>query len=250
MKVAAIYDVHGNLPALQAVIDDIHAAQVEEIIVGGDLLPGPLPRETLDFLRSVNTPIRLIHGNGDRAVLDVMRGNEPTSVPPHFREIIEWNAQKLSDEHRDWMATWPSTLTMNIDGVGRVLFCHATPQNDTDIFSRNTPAEALLPLFEPLGVDVVVCGHTHMQFDRMVGTTRVVNAGSVGMPFGRPGAYWFLLNGEVELKRTAYDLSRAADVIRATDYPIAEQFASTNILSPPSEESILAVYDNSDARIR
>jgi diadenosine tetraphosphatase ApaH/serine/threonine PP2A family protein phosphatase len=91
---------------------------------------------------------------------------------------------------------------------------------------------------------VVVCGHTHMQFDRMIGTTRVVNAGSVGMPFGEPGAYWLLLGPDVELRHTSYDLKRAAERIRQTDYPQAEDFAARYVLQPPSEGEMLEVFTN------
>jgi diadenosine tetraphosphatase ApaH/serine/threonine PP2A family protein phosphatase len=123
-----------------------------------------------------------------------------------------------------------------------VLFCHATPRNDTEIFTRLTPDDRLLPIFEGLDVSLVVCGHTHMQFDRMIGTTRVVNAGSVGMPFGEPGADWVLLDIDVQLRHTRYDLSRAADRVRTTTCPQAEGFASRNILHPPSEKETLAAF--------
>jgi diadenosine tetraphosphatase ApaH/serine/threonine PP2A family protein phosphatase len=129
-----------------------------------------------------------------------------------------------------------------------VTFCHATPRNDTEIFSRETPDEKLIPIFDTIGASVVVCGHTHMQFDRIIGSTRVVNAGSVGMPFGKPGAYWLLLDNGLKLKRTDYDLEKAAQRIRGTDYPQAEQFAAGNVLDPPSEETILAVYRNAELK--
>ena len=96
------------------------------------------------------------------------------------------------------------------------------------------------------GAALVVCGHTHMQFDRTVGTTRIVNAGSVGMPFGAPGAYWLLLGPGVELRRTTYDLENAATRIRATSYPQAESFAATNVIKPPSEESILEMFHSAE----
>ena len=248
MTTAAIYDVHGNLPALEAVMSEIRSARVTEIIVGGDILPGPMPRETLDFLRDAAIPLRLIHGNGDRAVLDVLNGNEPTSVPAAFRPLIEWNAAQLTEDHRGWIASWPLTLTTHIAGIGSVLFCHATPRNDTDIFSRNTAADKLAPILDLPDIDVVVCGHTHMQFDRSVGNTRVVNSGSVGMPFGNPGAYWLLFDNAIQFKRTDYDRPAAADRIRRTSYPQAEQFASMNILNPPSEESILTAYAAQELR--
>jgi len=91
-------------------------------------------------------------------------------------------------------------------------------------------------------VPLVICGHTHMQFERTIGKVRVVNAGSVGMPFGEPGAYWLLLGPEVELRRTAYALARAASRIRATKYPQAEEFAARNVLEPPSEAQMLELF--------
>ena len=78
-----------------------------------------------------------------------------------------------------------------------------------------------------------------MQFDRMIGSTRVVNAGSVGMPFGAPGADWLLLGPDVELRHTAYDLTSAAERIRSSRYPQAEDFAAHNILQPPTEDDVL-----------
>jgi len=242
MTIAAIYDIHGNLPALEAVVEEIRACHVTEIIVGGDVVPGPLPKQTFDFIRSLDIPTRFIHGNGDRAVLDVLRGNTPTSVPATALPLIEWTASQLSSEHERLIASWDSMLTMDVAGIGKVTFCHATPRNDTEIFTRETRDEKLMPVFENAAADVVVCGHTHMQFDRIVGTTRVVNAGSVGMPFGEPGAYWLLLDNGLKLKRTDYDLEKAARRIRGSDYPQAELFAAENVLNPPSEDTILAVY--------
>jgi hypothetical protein len=99
------------------------------------------------------------------------------------------------------MVSWLS-LRVEIDDLGPVLFCHATPRDDNEIFTRLTPEEILLPIFEGQDARLIVCGHTHMQFDRMIGKVRVLNAGSVGMPFGEPGAYWLLLEPDVQLQHT------------------------------------------------
>lgn len=128
------------------------------------------------------------------------------------------------------------------DRYGRVLFCHSTPRSETDVFTRLTPEDQLTSIFESAGAAVVVCGHTHMQFDRTIGSTRVVNAGSVGMPFGEPGAYWLLLGREVQLRRTAYDLERAAERIQSTSYPGAAEFAANNVLRPPSASQMLEIF--------
>lgn len=239
MRVAALYDIHGNLPALEAVIADVRAANAELIVVGGDILPGPLPVETLDYLLDLDLPVRFILGNGDRVVLAQMRGIEPADVPEQFREGIRWNAKQLTAEHERVLASWPATLRLKIAGLGDVLFCHATPRNDTDIFTRLTPEDRLLPIFQAVDARLVICGHTHMQFDRTVGGVRVVNSGSVGMPYGEPGAYWLLLSPRIELRRTVYNFAKAAARIRATTYPEAENFAANSILKPPSESQIL-----------
>ena len=173
MQVAAIYDIHGSLPALEAVLQEIRQAEVDHLVVGGDVLPGPMPRETITCLLGLDIPVQFIQGNGDREVL------APTgAVPEQFREAMRWNAEQLDPEHKRLLASWPQTLRMEIDGLGAVLFCHATPRSDTEVFTRLTPEDRLLPVFEGLNVAVVVCGHTHMQFNRTIGSIRVVNAGS------------------------------------------------------------------------
>jgi predicted phosphodiesterase len=240
--VAAIYDIHGNLPALEAVLKEISAKRVEQIVIGGDVVPGPMPRECIDRLTSLDLPVQFISGNGEREVLAWKQGDPSSTLPPQFREIMQWNADQLRPDDDDLLGQWPATLRLGVSGSGTVLFCHATPRNDSDIFTRETPEEWLRPTFDGAGAPLVVCGHTHMQFDRTIGNTRVVNAGSAGMPFGAPGAYWLLLRPDVQLQRTDYDLARAAERIRATAYPQAEDFAARYVLRPPSEEQMLAAY--------
>ena len=140
------------------------------------------------------------------------------------------------------------TIRVEIDGLGDVLFCHGTPRNENEIFTRLTPEEALLPVFDEADAAVVVCGHTHMQFDRMVGQSRVVNAGSVGVPFGKSGADWLLLGPEIELRHTNYDLAHAAECIRKTNYPQAEEFTARNLLHPPSEEEMLKLFSRAELK--
>ena len=242
MRVAAIYDIHANLPALEAVLEDIRQAEVDQIVVGGDVLPGPMPNETIASLLNLDIPLQFIQGNGDRVVLTQMRGTESSDVPEKFREGVRWVARQLHPEHERLLAGWPKTCRLEIHGLGEVLFCHATPRNDTEMFTRLTPEDRLLPVFEGVNVPVVVCGHTHMQFDRKIGRIRVVNAGSVGMPFGEPGAYWLLLGPDINLRHTSYDLAKAAERIRNTRYPQAQEFAAGNVLQPASEEKTLAAF--------
>jgi putative phosphoesterase len=248
MRVAAIYDIHANVPALEAVLQDIRQAEVDQVVVGGDVLPGPMPNETIECLLNLDIPAQFIQGNGDRVVLAQMRGTESSDVPEKFREGVRWVAQQLHPEHERLLAGWPKACRVEIRGLGEVLFCHATPRNDTEMFTRLTPEDRLLPVFEGINVPVVVCGHTHMQFDRKIGSIRVVNAGSVGMPFGEPGAYWLLLGPDIQLRRTSYDLERAAERIRNTKYPHAQVFAAGNVLQPPSEEKTLEAFARVELR--
>jgi predicted phosphodiesterase len=201
-----------------------------------------MPCETIAFLLGLEVPVQFIQGNGDREVLAQRAGKESAAIPEQFREVMRWVARQLTPEDERLLASWPETLRLEIPGLGKVLFCHATPRNDTEIFTRLTPEDRLSPVFAGVDVPVVVCGHTHMQFDRRIGEIRVVNAGSVGMPFGEPGAYWLLLGPDVQLQRTAYDLTGAAERIRATDYPQAEEFAARNVLQPPSESEMLEAF--------
>lgn len=246
MRIAAIYDIHGNLPALEAVLHEIRQAEVEQIVVGGDVLPGPMPRETIACLLELDLPVQFIQGNGDREVLAWRRGTETDAIPEQYREAMRWVAQQLRSEDEQLLSGWPQTLRVEIRGLGEVLFCHATPRNDTEIFTRLTPEDRLVPIFEGANAPVVVCGHTHMQFDRTIGRVRVVNAGSVGMPFQEPGAYWLLLGPDVQLRHTPYDLAQAAERIRATGYPQAEEFAARNVLQPPSEEATIEAFTRID----
>jgi diadenosine tetraphosphatase ApaH/serine/threonine PP2A family protein phosphatase len=201
-----------------------------------------MPRETLSCLLHLDIPVQFIRGNGERVVLAQMAGTESSEVPEQHRDVIRWNAQQLRPENEQMLADWPLTLRVPIRGFGDVLFCHATPRNDSEIFTRLTPDDRLLPVFEGVDVPVVVCGHTHMQFDRTCGRIRIVNAGSVGMPFGEPGAYWLLLGPDVQLRRTQYDLAKAAERIRRMKYPQAESFAAGNVMRPPSEAATLEAF--------
>ena len=248
MRVAALYDIHGNLPALEAVLGEVYTSAVDLIIVGGDAVLGPMPRETLEYLLAVQIPVQFIQGNCEREMLTQLAGGDSPNVPPTFRRIMQWVGDQLSAEQQQLIASWPVAVQLEIPGLGDVMFVHATPRSDTETFTRQTPEEPLVPVFSGIDAALVICGHTHMQFDRTVGRMRVLNAGSVGMPFGEPGAYWLALGPGVQHRQTRFDLANAASRIRATDYPQAEEFASHNELRPPSEERMLEVFAKAELR--
>jgi predicted phosphodiesterase len=245
MRIAALYDVHGNLPAFEAVMAEVRASKVDRIVIGGDLLPGPMPRECLHMALALDLPTDFIIGNGDRESVAANRGTMSRTIPDFFREAMRWNGAQLTPADENVIESWPLTLRTTVEGIGEVLFCHATPRNDIEIFLKTTAEEKLKPIVDPLGVQLVVCGHTHMQFDRMVGNTRIVNAGSIGLPFQKAGAYWALIGPGVELRRTDYDLEAAATRVRQTAYPQAE-YAANGILNPPDEQATLEQFKNAE----
>ncbi len=248
MKLAALYDIHGNLPALEAVLEDVAQQAVDLIIVGGDVVSGPMPTPCLDRLLGAEVPVSFIRGNADREVVacaseDDIEVSEEGALS--VRGQTCWVVEQLRPGQLELLASWPTKLNLEVEGLGDILFCHASPRNDTDLFTRLTPEAQVIPLLQGVTADVIVCGHTHMQFERRVGDKRILNAGSVGLPYGEPGAYWLLLGPGAEFRRTAYDLEEAAERIRATAYPGAEVLARENIILPPTEQEALDFFTSS-----
>ena len=246
MRVAVLNDIHGNLPALAAVLAEVRAAAVDRIVVGGDVLPGPMPRETMDCLLALDQPVEFLYGNGEVAVLDQLQGTTRAPFQATYLPMIRWNADQLTPPHKDLIASWPMTLRLTIPPLGDVLFCHATPRDWNECFVKTTAEETLLPIINAANAAIVVCGHTYMQFDRVVGKTRVINAGSVGMPFGRTRADWLLLGEDVQLRHTSYDLDAAVTRFRQVGCPMTEEFIVPRILTPASEEQWLDIFAGAD----
>ncbi len=238
MRTAALYDIHGNLPALEAVLRDVRLAGVDRVVVGGDVLPGPMPGDALDALFALDVPVTFITGNGEVAVLAERAGRD-SAVPPQYRGLIQWVASEISDEHARRIEAWPK-----ISRLGDVLFCHATPRSETEIFVRTTPEAALIPIFAAAGAPTVVCGHTHMPFARQVDRRLVVNAGSVGMPYGAPGPSWALLTPDgVQLRRAPFDAERAADrIVRESTYPGRAEWVDEYVRTNYSDTEALEAF--------
>lgn len=245
MLVAVLADIHGNLPALEAVLEQVRQAGVTLVVVAGDVLPGPMGAECLSRLSEFEVPVRYLCGNGERETISAVDGAELT-VPDAVRPAMQWCARQLSPEQVTQLRLWPPTLDVEVPGLGHVLCCHATPRSDTEIFTRLTPEDRIAPAFAGVSADLIVCGHTHMAFDRHIAGLRVVNGGSVGMPFGEPGADWLLLDGSgPRFMHTQYDLESAAARVAATRYPGADAFARNHVLHPPTEAAMLAAFGGS-----
>jgi predicted phosphodiesterase len=241
MRVAALYDIHGNFHALEAVLADLEKVDADVVLVGGDVVLGPFPRETLELLDELGDRVRFIRGNGDRMVVEPPL--DPTDPSP-WLERQAWVRERLGEEQLARFFGLSDTSVLAVDGLGDVLFCHGSPRSDEEIVTRATPVERLDGILAGVEQRVVVCGHTHVQFDRMVGDVRLVNAGSVGMAYeDEPGAYWALLGPAVELRRTPFDLERAASAIRATDFPAADEFADEYVLHPASADEATEQFE-------
>jgi len=235
MRVAALYDVHANLPAVEAVLAEVDA---DTILVGGDAVLGPMPRETLRLLRDRGATF--IRGNCDREVATPGEGEEL------WTRRARWAHEQLDDEELAFLRDLRHPLPMEVDGLGEVLFCHGSPRSDEEILTAITPPKRLDPILDGVTQNLVVCGHTHAQFDRLVGDRRLVNAGSVGMAYeGEPGiAAWAILGPTVELRRTAYDVEAAAVLVRETGFPGADELVNEALLHPPSAEEVTAHFES------
>ena len=243
MRVAALYDIHGNLPALKAVLKEVEKSNISQLVVGGDVILGPMPNECLDILLKVKIPVSFIKGNCETSVLNIINNKPVNNLSKNILDNIKWTAKKLSQKHIKFLASWPKIITLKVNGLGNILFCHATPKSETENFTRLTPMNKLSTIFNGIKEQVIVCGHTHMQFDLNVGMYRVLNAGSVGMPFDNRGAYWLIIGQKFDFQCTKYNVSKAANDILKTSYPDAVNFAENNVLNPPSEETMLKVID-------
>jgi putative phosphoesterase len=215
VRVAALYDVHGNLPALDAVLAEVDREGIELIVSGGDLVAGPFADDCLRRLVERGEQVRFVRGNADRAT-------------PEFAAVVE---------------RWPTTVALDVAGLERVLFCHGSPRSDEEILTRISPEARVRAALDDVEEPVVVCGHTHVQFDREVAGRRLVNAGSVGMPYeGRPGAFWALLGPDVDHRRTEYDVEAAATAIEASGHPSAGDHAGW-LREPPSPDEVSEYFE-------
>jgi putative phosphoesterase len=235
VRVAALNDIHGNLPALEAVLAEVEHAGVDAVVCGGDVVGGPFPAEVLDRLTAL-PDVRFVRGNADRFVVE---GSDEYGQ--------DWDAarRRLGEERLPEVGSWPLTVELEIEGLGRTLFCHAVPTADEPIFTRVTPDEVVVDLLGGVDAEVVVVGHTHVQFDRRLPSgLRVVNAGSVGMPYeGRRGAFWALLGPGVEHRRTEYDTEAAVAAIRGVDGVAHEQLVGY-LLEPPDPDETSRFFEN------
>ncbi|TWD81179.1 putative phosphoesterase [Kribbella amoyensis] len=236
-SVAVLADVHGVLPALEAVLAEPEVQAAETVVLAGDLASGPMPVETLDLLVGLGARALWVRGNADRELVSMARG-EPVDPPD---AVTPWAASQLRADQVELLAGLPTSVT-----VGDVLFCHATPRDDEEMVLVDSPISRWAEVFSVVPTDVrtVVCGHTHMPFARQVDRRLVVNAGSVGMPYGAPGPSWALLTADgVQLRRAPFDAEAAAErIVRESKYPGREAWVDEYVRSTYSDTEALEAF--------
>lgn len=225
MRVAALCDVHGNLPALEAVVAEVAALGVDRIVCGGDVVAGPFPRDCLE--RLVDLDAVFVRGNAD---------HESPRAPAGF---WGWVAAQLDPLALDFLLGLPETVAL-----GGVRYCHGSPRDEDEILTRVSPDERFRAALADVEERLVVGGHTHVQFERELDGIRFVNAGSVGMPYeGKRGAFWALLDGEqVEHRHTPYAVEAACAAIRTSGYPHADDLCSL-LLDPKDPDEVSAYFE-------
>jgi len=236
-RVAAVSDVHANVAALTAVLAEIEAAGVDLIVSCGDLTWGSHPDETIALMRGFGARALFVRGNGERAVLEISGGRRTAETP---REA--WVPARHSAASLGFVGAIPFSVVIEITGLGPVRFCHGSPRSDTEVVTPATPGERFADLCASVDEQVLVTGHTHLQFDRRVAGRRSVNPGSVGLPYheGEPGtAYWALLGPDVTLRQTRYDVTAAVAAGTGSGDPAAGKIEGL-LLSPPSSGQIMA----------
>lgn len=247
-RVAVLSDIHGNIRALNAVLEEVEREQLDMIVVCGDVATGPFPSDSLKRLMGLGQRAYFIRGNADRELISAydshLQFNPKEENPARF--FSSWSAQQINKKERDFLASFYDRVTLEVASLGSVLFCHGSPRSDDEIITSLTPEGILHKLFSGLGEKVVVCGHTHHQFDRTTDRYRVVNVGSVGMPYeGKPGAFWALLGPGVDLRRTEYNFKHAVEEVLSTDYP--DPSYQETILNPPKPDEVAVFFEKAAA---
>ncbi|CAL9321552.1 metallophosphoesterase family protein [Streptomyces sp. SudanB182_2057] len=240
-RVAVLSDIHGVLPALEAVLAEPDVGAADRIVLTGDIAAGPQPTQVLDLLTGLGDRVSWISGNADRELLEYRRGQRDTIPDP----IAPWAAAQLREDHLHLLASLPRSLSLSVHGLGEVLFCHATPRDDEEVVLVDSRPARWRDVFAGLDPDIrtVVCGHTHMPFVRLAHGRLVINPGSIGMPYGRPGAHWALLGPGVELRTTHYDTEAAVTRLgQGSSYPGIAEWADYFLHARATDTDAHAVF--------
>jgi putative phosphoesterase len=242
-------DIHGIALALEAVLAVEARDPSDVLIVAGDTAAGPQPNQVIEILRQHEDRLIAISGNGDRELIEAHDGTFEGEVP----RLTAWEAGAITPGNLGWLRALPGTIEFDMASLGRVHLCHATPQNDMDILLVDTRIERWQQCFADLAEDVktVILGHTHMPFQRLVAGRRVINPGSVGMPFGQAGANWSRIraDGTIETRVTYFDINAALSDLEATGcYENAREWAFPYLTGQFTDVQAIETFGPRDGR--
>ncbi|TQN47978.1 putative phosphodiesterase [Humibacillus xanthopallidus] len=241
-SVAVLSDVHGVLPVLEAVLADPSVREADLIVVTGDIASGPQPVPVLERLCAEGERVQMVKGNADRELVALRRGEQ--IEPPD--EVTLWAAAQLREEHVQLLDDLPHPFVVTVDGFGPVVFCHGSPRRDDELVLVDSPLSRWAAAFAELTPEhrTVVCGHTHMPFVRLVDRRLVINPGSIGMPYGRPGGSWALLeHGSVSLRNTELDIDAAVEAVaNGSAYPHRQAWADEYLRAVNSDADAIAAF--------
>jgi putative phosphoesterase len=218
-RMAVIYDVHGNLPALDAVLAEVRADGIDRVVFGGDLaLFGAHPAECAKRLRDLGDRLVAVRGNCDRYLL------EESDAPADEVDVLRWTQAALGSELTQWLGELPATAALPDEDA---LVVHASPRSDEDVIMPDTDEGAVGEMLAGTTAATVLCGHVHIQYRRRVGPRELVNPGSVGLPLdGDQRSAWAVIeDGRVSFRRTAYDVDSVIEELERIGHPSAEQTA-------------------------
>jgi predicted phosphodiesterase len=238
MRVLALYDIHGNPDALDAVLADPRAAGHDLVVVGGDAVPGPFAAAVLDRLEALAAPVRHVRGNGEREVGEALGAGEPAADDLVMRTAA-LSAAEIGPERARSLAAAP--LVVVVDGV---LYCHASPRRDDEMLTRRSAPERFAQALAGVGEPLVVAGHTHQQDDRTVGAVRFVNAGSVGLPYEGDGAarWLWVEDGRPGLRSTPYDAAAAGERMLRAGWPDSRSVGAA-LIEPVEADVITRLFE-------
>jgi putative phosphoesterase len=239
MRIAVVADVHGNLPALRAVSEQLNRERAQALVIAGDVAGGPLVRDCLELIAARPEPTHWIRGNGEREAVAAFDGE--ALADDETGRVAAWSAAQLDRHWRDQLAGWPIALEL-----GGIVFCHGTPRSDDEILTRATPDEAIVEALADAGGRLVVGGHIHQQqLRRIDGRLHYANPGSVGIPYeGLPGAFWMVIDeGVPELRRTSYDVAAAVDELDKSGFADVDGYLRESLMEPADPDYVAAYFE-------
>lgn len=237
MKIAVISDIHGNMQALNAVLDNIKAEKCDKIFCLGDLaMAGPEPSKTIEKIQKLieSTDFTCIQGNTDEMIancdnqmIHLLKENNPIMA-----NALENDVTVISEEQKDFLRKLPAQKEIEIEGI-KILLVHGSPRKNNENIFNDLKIEEVEEIIKGVDANVIFCGHTHVPCGYQTNTKQtVVNVGSVGRPFSeKPKSCYAILevkNNEFSIKHNLvdYDVKTASSILQERGFDGADKLAA------------------------